>query len=56
MAKSRVTKCVSCNVDLVEPGFVRFPCPICGTELGRCRMCRHQSIPYSCPSCGFEGP
>jgi len=56
MAKSRITKCVACNVDLIEHGFVRFPCPNCGTELGRCMMCRHQSIPYSCPNCGFEGP
>jgi len=51
----RVESCVSCGVMLVEPGFVRFPCPECGEEIGRCVKCRKQSNPYKC-KCGFIGP
>ena len=49
-------KCISCGVNLVEEGYVRFPCPQCEKELGRCGSCRHQSNTYKCKGCGFEGP
>ncbi|MCK4938582.1 MAG: DUF1610 domain-containing protein, partial [Methanosarcinales archaeon] len=43
--------CISCGVKLIEEGYVRFPCPSCGREIGRCVMCRHQTNPYTCPKC-----
>lgn len=49
------SNCISCGVNLVERGFTRFPCPECGTIIGRCVKCRHQSNIYKC-ECGFEGP
>ncbi|VVB93846.1 Uncharacterised protein [uncultured archaeon] len=54
--REKSQKCISCGVNLIEHGYVRFPCPQCGTELGRCTACRHQSNTYKCPGCGFEGP
>ncbi|WP_406656767.1 zinc finger domain-containing protein [Methanolobus sp. ZRKC2] len=53
---NKVEKCTACGKRLVESGFVRFPCPSCGRELGRCVSCRQQSNPYTCPKCGFVGP
>lgn len=49
-------KCISCGINLIEKGYVRFPCPQCGKEIGRCASCRHQCNTYKCPGCGFEGP
>ena len=56
MAKAEVKYCTSCAVSLADRGFVRFPCPSCGKELGRCVDCRQQSNEYYCPSCDFRGP
>ncbi|MBU4076695.1 MAG: DUF1610 domain-containing protein [Euryarchaeota archaeon] len=56
MPKAEAKNCVSCGVNLIERGYARIPCPQCGTELGRCKSCRHQSNPYKCPKCGFQGP
>ncbi|MDG6244823.1 MAG: zinc finger domain-containing protein [Methanolobus sp.] len=52
---NKVENCTTCKKNLVETGYVRFPCPVCGTELGRCISCRQQSNPYKCPKCGFVG-
>ncbi len=52
----RVEHCISCGVRLEGAGAVRFKCPSCGAELGRCGKCRKQSNAYKCPSCGFQGP
>ncbi|MCD4703568.1 MAG: zinc finger domain-containing protein [Methanosarcinaceae archaeon] len=52
----KVEFCTSCGVRLKETGFVRFPCPSCDTELGRCVSCRQQSNMYECKKCGFVGP
>ncbi|MEZ5336202.1 MAG: zinc finger domain-containing protein [Methanolobus sp.] len=52
---NKVDNCTTCNKRLVETGYVRFPCPVCGRELGRCTSCRQQSNPYTCPKCGFKG-
>ncbi|MBC7110431.1 MAG: DUF1610 domain-containing protein [Archaeoglobi archaeon] len=49
-------RCTSCNAILVERGFTRFPCPSCGTPIGRCWACRRRGNAYTCPSCGFTGP
>jgi len=49
--------CTSCGIRLIETGDTSFPCPVCGKEvIGRCRMCRDQSVKYLCKNCGFEGP
>ncbi|RLG20683.1 RNA-binding protein [Methanosarcinales archaeon] len=48
--------CNSCGVALRERGFTRFPCPICGTVIGRCARCRTIGAQYICPKCGFTGP
>jgi predicted RNA-binding Zn-ribbon protein involved in translation (DUF1610 family) len=53
---NKVGQCVACGIRLVETGYVRFPCPTCGGELGRCISCRQQSNPYTCAKCGFVGP
>ncbi|RZN16335.1 MAG: DUF1610 domain-containing protein [Methanosarcinales archaeon] len=56
MVKKITNNCISCGINLVEQGHVRFPCPSCGTEIGRCVNCRHQSNLYTCPNCKFQGP
>ncbi|WP_321417002.1 HVO_2753 family zinc finger protein [uncultured Methanomethylovorans sp.] len=53
---NKVANCTSCGINLEERGFARFPCPVCGAEIGRCVSCRQQSNPYTCPKCGFVGP
>jgi len=50
--------CTSCG-RLVHPSerAVSFYCPSCGQVIiWRCSRCRAQGFPYTCPSCGFEGP
>lgn len=50
--------CTSCGKPIV-PGeaSVNFPCPNCGkVKIWRCEICRELARPYTCPSCGFEGP
>ncbi|VUT26661.1 MAG: hypothetical protein MASP_01631 [Candidatus Methanolliviera sp. GoM_asphalt] len=57
MTKTKaIENCTSCNVRLVEAGFTRFPCPVCGETIARCVKCRKQAIRYICPNCGYEGP
>ncbi|MDY6965167.1 MAG: HVO_2753 family zinc finger protein [Halobacteriota archaeon] len=56
MTKPKTEFCVSCGVSLIEMGFTRFSCPLCGNEIGRCSKCRKQSNPYKCPECEFMGP
>ncbi|OFV68471.1 MAG: Zn-ribbon RNA-binding protein with a function in translation [Candidatus Syntrophoarchaeum caldarius] len=51
-----IENCMTCNIRLVERGYVRFPCPECGEGIGRCVSCRKQGNPYVCPACGFGGP
>jgi Zn-ribbon RNA-binding protein len=48
--------CVSCGIRLNEKGAVKFKCPGCGAELGRCAKCRQQANIYKCQKCGFQGP
>ncbi|MHC1592572.1 MAG: zinc finger domain-containing protein [Methermicoccaceae archaeon] len=50
------SNCTSCGVALLEGGSVKFPCPMCGEEIGRCPRCRVLSTKYVCKECGFEGP
>ena len=54
--EKQVEHCVSCNVRLTGEGAVKFKCPMCGAELGRCGRCRQQSNQYVCPKCAFQGP
>lgn len=36
---------------------INFICPKCGKgEISRSRKARSLGKPYTCPSCGFEGP
>ncbi|MCK4960055.1 MAG: DUF1610 domain-containing protein [Planctomycetes bacterium] len=56
MTKHTSGKCISCGINLVEKGYVRFSCPQCNGEVGRCTKCRHLSNEYICKSCGFIGP
>ncbi|NMA10247.1 zinc finger domain-containing protein [Methanoculleus chikugoensis] len=49
-------RCTSCNATLAEEGSTWFPCPVCAHEINRCYRCREQSIGYTCPKCGFQGP
>jgi len=49
-------RCISCGRGLVDEGCVAFPCPECGTIIGRCRTCREKSAKYECPECGLVGP
>ena len=53
---TKVENCTTCSVSLVEDGSVRFPCPYCGEEIGRCKSCRVLGNTYKCPKCGFVGP
>lgn len=56
MSSRKVEYCTSCGVHLVEKGCVKFPCPECGHEIGRCGSCRQQGNVYTCPVCGFQAP
>ncbi|MGQ9582909.1 MAG: zinc finger domain-containing protein [Thermoplasmatota archaeon] len=54
---TKAESCSSCGIRLVEKGSTTFSCPQCGGALiGRCRQCRDQSVAYTCPACGFQGP
>jgi len=49
--------CNSCNVELNEPGWVKFKCPDCGkADIYRCRHCRSLGAKYECKDCSFSGP
>ncbi|MGP6219810.1 zinc finger domain-containing protein [Caldiplasma sukawensis] len=51
------SNCTSCGRGLVEEGYSIFDCPQCGEQvIGRCRICREQTTPYTCEKCGFQGP
>jgi Zn-ribbon RNA-binding protein len=47
-------KCISCDKKTVQ--IVKFPCPICKTEIVRCDKCRKLSISYKCLKCEHKGP
>ncbi|MGC9310646.1 MAG: zinc finger domain-containing protein [Candidatus Aenigmatarchaeota archaeon] len=50
-------KCSGCSIGLFGEDFVVFECPNCGkAEIIRCRVCRKNGRPYTCPECGFVGP
>ncbi|HQD25714.1 MULTISPECIES: zinc finger domain-containing protein [Methanoculleus] len=49
-------RCTSCNATLAVEGSTGFPCPVCANTIYRCYRCREQSIAYTCPKCGFQGP
>lgn len=52
-----VEMCSSCGKRLLGKGATTFACPSCGSgKLGRCAQCRDQSVLYTCPDCGFQGP
>ncbi len=52
----KVEHCISCGIRLEGAGIVRFKCPSCGNEIGRCGKCRKQGNAFICQSCGFKGP
>ncbi len=53
----KIEVCSSCGIRLIDRSSTSFPCPVCGeTAIGRCRICRDQSVNYICEKCGFEGP
>jgi len=52
----KADRCISCGKGLIEQGYATFPCPNCEEIIGRCNGCREQSINYTCPKCGFQGP
>jgi predicted RNA-binding Zn-ribbon protein involved in translation (DUF1610 family) len=56
MSAQKIEYCTSCGIRLVEGGYVKFPCPECGSEIGRCASCRQQGNVYTCPKCGFKAP
>ncbi|MFZ2498588.1 MAG: zinc finger domain-containing protein [Methanosarcina sp.] len=56
MSSQKVEYCTSCGIRLVEKGYVKFPCPQCGSEVGRCSSCRQQGNVYTCPKCGYKAP
>jgi Zn-ribbon RNA-binding protein len=56
MSSQKVEYCTSCGIRLVEKGNVKFPCPQCGVEIGRCGSCRQQGNVYTCPKCGYTAP
>ncbi|MDD3245606.1 MAG: zinc finger domain-containing protein [Methanosarcina sp.] len=56
MSSHKIEYCTSCGIRLVEKGYVKFPCPQCGEEIGRCTSCRQQGNVYTCPKCGFKAP
>ena len=45
-------ECISCGSRICA---VKFPCPKCKKEIGRCEKCRKISIEYKC-DCGYVGP
>ncbi|MFV8415642.1 zinc finger domain-containing protein, partial [Methanosarcina mazei] len=47
MSSDKVEYCTSCGIRLVEKGYVKFPCPQCGAEIGRCTSCRQQGNVYT---------
>ncbi|MDD1673963.1 MAG: zinc finger domain-containing protein [Methanomicrobiales archaeon] len=49
-------KCTSCGAPIAEQGATEFGCPECSAKICRCARCRHQSVVYICPACGFRGP
>jgi predicted RNA-binding Zn-ribbon protein involved in translation (DUF1610 family) len=50
-------RCTSSGVALGGRGTTTFLCPDCGiATIGRCVRCRDQSVLYTCPKCGFQGP
>ncbi|WNY25216.1 zinc finger domain-containing protein [Methanolapillus millepedarum] len=51
----KTDNCTTCQISLVEEGSVRFSCPKCGAEIGRCQACRVLGNLYEC-KCGFVGP
>ncbi|MBT3772208.1 MAG: DUF1610 domain-containing protein [Euryarchaeota archaeon] len=52
----RAEVCSASGVPLVERGSTSFPCPTCGTAIGRSPLCRNQAALYVCQDCGFQGP
>ena len=52
----RAEVCNSSGVPLVESNSTSFPCPICGTHIGRSPICRNQGVTYVCTDCDFTGP
>jgi len=53
----RALTCTSCGIRLEGTIFASFPCPNCGeVSMGRCKVCKNQTIPYVCQECGFQGP
>ncbi|MCD5425444.1 MAG: zinc finger domain-containing protein [Methanosarcinaceae archaeon] len=56
MQKMNIEYCTSCKIRLAERGFVKFSCPSCGKEVGRCVSCRQSSNQYTCINCEFVGP
>jgi Zn-ribbon RNA-binding protein len=56
MPSQKVEYCTSCGIRLVEKGNVKFPCPQCGAEIGRCGSCRQQGNVYKCHKCGYTAP
>ena len=50
-------RCTTSGVALGGRGTTVFLCPDCGSvSVGRCARCRDQSVLYTCPKCGFQGP
>ncbi len=57
MAAQVELRCTSCGRAVPAKGATQFLCPQCGeVAIGRCARCRDQSVGYTCPKCGFEGP
>ena len=52
----RAVTCNSSGLPLVEPNSTSFPCPMCGTQIGRSPICRNQGVTYVCTGCEFTGP
>ena len=46
--------CTTCGKQTKD--YSKFPCPKCDAEIIRCKHCRQISLPYTCPSCGQNGP
>jgi predicted RNA-binding Zn-ribbon protein involved in translation (DUF1610 family) len=52
----RATTCTTSGVPLTDSGSTSFPCPGCGSAIGRSPRSRNQGVLYKCPSCSFQGP